>query len=130
MTATVKGVPAFRALLKPIAHAHSVWEIVRHLTAWNHIVRRRFLGELVRVSPEQDWPPIEDQSPEAWQADLEALEAACKALIGALKKADGDAILARKVRGKTHNVYVMLHGAVQHNLYHTGQIAILRKALE
>jgi uncharacterized damage-inducible protein DinB len=134
ITVTLKGVPAFRASSKPIPQAHSIWEIVRHLTAWNHIVRRRFLGELVKVSPEQDWPPLEDMSNEAWDSDLSALEEACLALVSALKKhsrkSGGDAVLNRRVRGKTHNVYVMLHGAVQHNLYHAGQISILRKAME
>lgn len=134
MTVTLKGVPAFRAVSKPIPQAHSIWEIVRHLIAWNHIVRRRFLGELVRVSPAQDWPPLEDMSNEAWDADLAALEKACLALVSAIKKeakkTKSDGVLKRKVRGKTHNVYVMLHGAVQHNLYHAGQISILRKAME
>ena len=134
LTVTLKGVQAFRASSKPIPQAHSVWEIVRHLTAWNHIVRRRFLGELVKVSPEQDWPPLQDMGNDAWEADLAALEEACVALVSAIKKqakkAGGDTVLKRKVRGKTHNVYVMLHGAVQHNLYHAGQISILRKAME
>ncbi len=134
MTVTLKDLPGYRAASRPIPQAHSIWEIVRHLTAWNHIVRRRFLGELVKVSPVQDWPPLADQSNDAWEADLAALEEACLTLVSAVKKqskkAGGDAVLKRKVRGKTHNVYVMLHGAVQHNLYHAGQISILRKAME
>src|SRR6185312_12663855 len=103
MTVTLKNLPAFRAASKPIPQAHSIWEIVRHLTAWNHIVRRRFRGELVKVSSEQDWPPLEDMSNEAWDADLAALEEACLALVSALKKQakkpGGDVVLKRKVRG-------------------------------
>ena len=134
MTKALEGITHNHAAIKPIPEAHSIWQIVRHLTAWNQIVHRRFLGELVKVSPEQDWPPIEDFSADAWAADLDALHRACRAFISELKKAAKqpgcDSVLHRKVRGKTHNVYVMLHGGVQHNLYHTGQISILRKALD
>lgn len=134
MTEALKGLRAFAAPVKPIPEAHSIWEIVHHLTAWNHIVRRRFLGELVKPTRDDDWPPIEDFSPDAWQADLDALHEACTSLIAELKKAarkpNCDLVLKKKVRGKTHTVYVMLHGAVQHNLYHTGQISILRKAVD
>ncbi len=134
MSVTLKGVRAFSANVRPIPTAHSIWELVRHLTAWNDIVRRRFLGELVKVSPEQDWPPVEDTSPEAWERDIAALHKSVQTFIADIKNAgrkpNCDVILKKKVRGKTHNVYVMLHGAVQHNLYHTGQIAILRKAID
>jgi uncharacterized damage-inducible protein DinB len=134
MTVTLKGLRAFCAPVKPIPEAHSIWEIVRHLTAWNDIVRRRFLGELVKVTPQQDWPPLEDTSAEAWERDLAALQKSVKSFIAELKRAakrpNCDLILRKKVRGKTHTVYVMLHGAVQHNLYHTGQIGILRKAMD
>lgn len=134
MTAALDGVSAFCAPVKPIPEAHSIWEIVRHLTAWNEIVRRRFLGERVDVSREQDWPSLEDFSPEAWERDMKALHNAVRSLIAELKRAtqkkDCDAMLHKKVRGKTHTVYVLLHGAVQHNLYHTGQISVLRKAMD
>ena len=134
MTEVLKGLRAFYAPVKPIPEAHSVWEIVRHLTAWNNIVHRRFLGELVTPTRDEDWPPIEDFSPDAWDRDIAALKKAVESLISELKKAsrkaDCDAVLHKKVRGKTHTVYVLLHGAVQHNLYHTGQISILRRAMD
>ena len=134
MTAALNGVTAFCAPVKPIPEAHSIWEIVRHLAAWNEIVRLRFLGERVDVSREQDWPPLEDFSPEAWERDTKELQKAVKSLIAELKraarKAHCDAVLRKKVRGKNHTVYVLLHGAVQHNLYHTGQISVLRKAMD
>jgi hypothetical protein len=41
-----------------------------------------------------------------------------------------DAQLEGVVPGKDHSVYVMLHGGVQHDLYHAGQIAVLKKAVQ
>ena len=134
MTEALKGICALSAPVKPIPEAHSIWEIVHHLTAWNHIVRRRFLGELVMPTRDDDWPPVEGFGHEAWDAAVRSLHEACAALISELKKAakkrDCDMVLNKTVPGKTHSVYVMLHGAVQHNLYHTGQISILRKAAD
>ena len=134
MTEALKGICALSAPVKPIPEAHSIWEIVHHLTAWNDIVRRRFTGELVMPNREDDWPPVEDFSPEAWDAAMKHLHNACVGLINELKKAakksDCDAILHQTAPGKDHSIYVMLHGAVQHNLYHTGQISILRKAVD
>src|SRR3954469_1157369 len=78
MTEAIKGLRAFCAPVKPIPEAHSIWEIVRHLAAWNDIVRRRFLGDLVKVTPQQDWPPLEDTSVEAWERDLAALQKSVK----------------------------------------------------
>lgn len=134
MTEALKGICAISAPVKPIPEAHSIWEIVHHLTAWNHIVRRRFLGEVVKPNHHDDWPPVEDSSPEAWEASMQKLHEACTALITELKKAakeaDCDAVLHKTAPGKDHSIYVMLHGAVQHNLYHTGQISILRKAVD
>src|SRR5437764_9960586 len=68
MTEALKGICALSAPVKPIPEAHSIWEIVHHLTAWNHIVRRRFLGEVVKPMRDDDWPPIEDYGPAAWNA--------------------------------------------------------------
>src|SRR4051812_49114503 len=113
MTVTLKGLRAFCAPVKPIPEAHSIWEIVHHLTAWNEIVRRRFCGELVKVTPEQDWPAVEDTGQEAWERDLGALHQSVQSFIAELKRAakkkNCDEVLKKKVRGKTHNVYVMLH---------------------
>src|SRR4051812_32300739 len=78
MTQALKDLCALSAPVRPIPEAHSIWELVHHLTAWNDICRRRFLGELVKVTPEQDWPPVEDTSSEAWERDIAALHKSVK----------------------------------------------------
>src|SRR4051812_28933320 len=81
MTIAIKDLRAFCAPVKPIPEAHSIWEIVRHLTAWNNIVHRRFLGELVMPTRDEDWPPIEDFSPAAWDRDIATLHKTVKSFI-------------------------------------------------
>src|ERR1700749_3311767 len=71
------GVDAAAAAARPLDGAHSIWEIVHHLTVWNEVPRRRLAGEgLENLAAERDWPPVPDVSAAAWQAALAALEAA------------------------------------------------------
>jgi DinB superfamily len=89
---------------------------------------RRWLdGErLQNLPPERDWPPVEDTSAEAWRAALAALEGAHAALHQrVLDLTDGQ--LDDAVAGSDSTVRGTLFGVLQHNAYHAGQIAILRR---
>jgi uncharacterized damage-inducible protein DinB len=122
------GVSAEQASLHPIAGAHSIWELVNHIASWNSIVQHRASGEKVDVSPEQDWPPVWETSEAGWQRSLEHLRECRERLRVAVQKLP-EHQLNEIVPGKDHSQYVMLHGAVQHDLYHAGQIAVLKKAI-
>ncbi|MBZ5553341.1 MAG: DinB family protein [Acidobacteriia bacterium] len=121
-------VTAQKAAIKPIRGLHSIWEIVLHLSAWMQVVRRRLEGEVVAdLPPEEDWPAVRDTGKQAWTKCLEDLEGSYQGLRQKISQLE-DARLEETVAGKGYTVYVMLHGAVQHNLYHAGQIALLKKA--
>jgi uncharacterized damage-inducible protein DinB len=127
------GVTAAQAAARPIANAHSIWELVNHIIAWEQIVRRRLEGEaLTEIPNEMNFPPISDASEDAWQATLRALETSNQALRDSIKQIGqigqvGDAKLEEIVPGTSYTNYFMLHGAIQHDLYHAGQIALLKK---
>jgi len=123
----VKGVSARQAAAKSVPAAHSIWGIVLHMTAWQDVTRRRLGGEVVIDLPsELDWPPIQDQSESAWQQAIEHLTQSKQQLHRAISQLD-DERLNDAVPGKDYSVYVMLHGVIQHNIYHAGQIALLKK---
>jgi uncharacterized damage-inducible protein DinB len=103
--------------------------LVNHIAAWNLILASRASGTVVNVTTEQDWPPVTDTSTAAWTKAQENLRAARAKLRGNVEKMN-DAQLDNIAPGKDHTLYVMLHGGVQHDLYHAGQIAILKKALK
>jgi uncharacterized damage-inducible protein DinB len=123
---TLADVTAEVARGKPIARAHSIWEIVLHIAAWEDAVRRRLEGEPVDLSPEEDWPPVPEASAEAWRETLARLESHHQGLRGALSRLT-ESRLSDGVPGKDYSVYFMLHGVIQHDLYHAGQIALLKK---
>jgi uncharacterized damage-inducible protein DinB len=125
----LKDVSAAQAAAYPVNGAHSIWELVHHVAAWNLILASRASGTAVNVTPEQDWPPVKDTSAASWKKAMEGLRSARAKLRGKVEKMN-DARLDEIAPGKDHNLYVMLHGGVQHDLYHAGQIAILKKALK
>jgi uncharacterized damage-inducible protein DinB len=123
----LEGVNARAAANKPLTGAHSIWELVLHIAAWDGAIRRRMEGQALQLPPEQDFPPVKDTSDSAWRAALENLKQRHAELIqGILSMPDHR--LTSQVPGKDYDFYHMLHGAVQHELYHAGQIALLKKA--
>jgi uncharacterized damage-inducible protein DinB len=123
----LEGVSAPAALARPIGGAHNIWEIVLHIGVWESVVRRRLSGEVVTdLPPEQDWPPVRDASGEAWKEALTEFQRGHEQLQQAVARL-ADRQLGEPVPGTGYSVYFMLHGAIQHALYHAGQIALLKK---
>ena len=123
------GVTAAQASAHPVPHAHSIWELVLHITAWDGAVLRRMGGEAVELSPEQNFPPARDTGETAWRKAVEHARHVHEELVRAVAQFP-DARLGDRVPGKQgahYNFYYMLHGVVQHELYHAGQIALLKK---
>jgi len=115
------------AAARPLPNVHSIWEIVLHITCWIDAVRRSLEGERVDVSAAQDWPDAGEPGEARWQMALGNLEGAHEKLRGAIMALD-PARLDERVPGKPYSIYFMLQGAIQHNLYHAGQIALLKKS--
>ena len=90
---------------------------------------RAIAGETWTPSPAEDWPAVADNSPEAWEAAGERLARSHGELLAAVAGLK-DADLERRVPGRTqafYTYYFLLHGVVQHDLYHAGQIGLLKK---
>ena len=127
------GVDHHTAAARPLPGAHSIWELVLHLTAWKHEVRQRLAGDAAGEPRDGDWPSIDDTSADSWRAALEKLDVAHRLLVSAVRDFPeqnlpvptndhrGDGIAA------TH--YELLMGILQHDVYHAGQIALLRKTV-
>jgi uncharacterized damage-inducible protein DinB len=118
-----------QAAEQPIPGAHTIWEIVLHMGVWESVVRRRLLGETIGdLPPEQDWPAVKNATEPAWSKTLEDFEKGHLQMRRTIAQLT-DERLGESVPGKGYSVYVMLHGVIQHDLYHAGQIALLKKAL-
>jgi uncharacterized damage-inducible protein DinB len=125
-------VNAGTAAARPIKNAHSVWEILLHIAAWDDAVCRRIGGTAVNLTDEQNFPPVKDTSEAAWSQAIASTKKTHNELIKAVA-AFPDSRLGEQVPGKSqnyYNFYYMFSGIVQHELYHAGQIALLKKARE
>ena len=126
------GITAEQAAAHPIPGAHSIWELTLHIAAWEGVCERRLRGDPAQLSDEEDWTKVEDSSEEAWSDAKKGLVASHQALLNAIAALDGsrlDEPIIKDSATQFSSVYVTLHGGVQHDLYHAGQIALLKKAL-
>ena len=118
------GVTAEQAMAKPVAGAHSIWELLLHITAWAGAARKRLGGDPSPLSGEGDWPVLSGE----WSDAIAAMESEFQALRQAVS-ALPDEDLTKTVPGQEYDNYFLLHGIVQHTLYHCGQILLLRRAM-
>ena len=104
-----------------------------HIEAWERACLRRLNGDPAQLTDEEDWQPINDTSDAAWESTKQQLVNTHRELLDAIARVDesrlNDPIITNSTASFS-SVYVTLHGGVQHDLYHAGQIAILKKALE
>jgi uncharacterized damage-inducible protein DinB len=125
----LEGVTAAQAAARPIASAHTIWELALHIAAWDGAVLRRLGGVAATLSDGENFPAVTDASDTAWRKTLAEVRRVHEDLVAAVA-ALPDSRLGDMVPGKEgahYTFYYMLHGVVQHELYHAGQIALLKK---
>ena len=129
------GITWEQAAARPVAGAHSIWELVLHMAAWKNEVRHRLSGEPAGEPEEGDWPAVAAVSPETWTAAIERLELAHRLLVSAVKEFPEQNLYIpindarEQVPGAGTTYYELLHGIVQHDVYHAGQIAVVKKGV-
>jgi uncharacterized damage-inducible protein DinB len=134
LSAILEGISWEQAAARPIAGAHSIWELVLHLAAWKNEVRHRLSGEPAGEPEEGDWPAVQNVGPKDWKDAHEKLELAHRLLVSAVKDFPEQNLYIplndarEQVPGAGTSYYELLHGIVQHDVYHAGQIAVLKKS--
>ena len=120
------GIGAGQAAAHPIHSAHSIWELLLHVDAWTREALDTIGGKPYEtLKGERDWPPVSDNSDEAWLNARNMLNQACESLEAAIREFPPE-----KLGEGDRSMYYLLHGIVQHNLYHAGQMALLKRAMQ
>jgi hypothetical protein len=119
---SLRGVSAKAAAWRPTPGCHNIWEVVLHAAYWKCVVRRKLLGEKRGsfVLKGSNWfqRPVE-LNEKAWRPDFAVLETEHKKLREAI---------ADYLKGKTRRVPErLLFGVAFHDIYHAGQIRLLRR---
>jgi hypothetical protein len=126
---SLRGMSVALAAWRPAANRHSIAEIAVHAAYWKYTVRRRLLGEKRGSFPLKgsNWfarPNV--FSEEAWKADVALLDEthrSLRAAVAGLKPADLD----RKSAGAAVNNLHVITGIAAHDVYHAGQIQLLKR---
>ena len=125
------GVTAAQAGAHPIPGAHSIWELLSHLEAWVKFSCGAVKGTPIPPWPgmpqEMDWPPIKYTDESSWHQTLDSFFASYRKLID-LINSFGDELLGLIVPGRAYSFSRLFQGIIQHAIYHSAQIAILKKA--
>jgi uncharacterized damage-inducible protein DinB len=127
------GVTAEQAARQPGTGAHTIWEILLHMTGWKREVAQRARGGRAGEPAAGDWPPIGEVTEARWaEARADHLRAHGE-LVGLIRGL-ADAQLDAKVSGDSADfigagisVRATLWGLLQHDVYHSGQIALLKR---
>ena len=117
--------------VKPNDGSHSLIEILWHMVTWAEFTLSRIDGSSstsLASSEEMDWRKI-DPSTHTWKAGMKELRSIHEKIIAILKNKD-DAFLSNIPDERKYNMRFLLNGLIQHNIYHTGQIAYLKKMLD
>jgi uncharacterized damage-inducible protein DinB len=123
----LKDVNAATAAATPLPDVHSIWELVLHVAAWDGAACRRLGGEKVQLTGTANFPVVPKPTDAAWRKAIAQAKRTHELLVKTVA-ALPDSRLRERVPGKKYNFYHLLHGVAQHELYHAGQIAILKKA--
>jgi uncharacterized damage-inducible protein DinB len=123
------GASAAQAASHPIPGAHSIWELVLHLSTDYELILRRLAGDGRQLSAAEDWPACPAPTEENWQQTLQELKLLNKKLRQAVRDFPVERLDDLLVPEVPHTAYTQFIGVTQHNLYHAGQIAMLKRAL-
>jgi uncharacterized damage-inducible protein DinB len=124
---SISGLTDEQAIARPLANAHSIFDLVWHIAVWENVWRRRLEGEAVSEPEEGDFPTVNSPTGVDWMKSQAKLKKENDYLIGTIEKLT-DANLEDLVAGQSYTVRFLLRGIIRHAVYHTGQIASLRKA--
>ncbi len=125
---SIRGLTAAQAAWRPGPGRHNIWEIVVHAAYWKYAVWRRLTGEPRGSFPLKgsNWFPRDPGSEQAWKQDVALLERTHRALRAAL-----EGLPVRKLRqraaGHTVSNFELIAGIAAHDLYHAGQIQLIKR---
>lgn len=125
---TLAGVTPAMAAQRVVKGAHTIWELVDHVASWNAIVAGRLAGGKPAVTPELNFPSSPRPTAAAWRKSLARLAASQRKFRAAVARFPMQR-LGRIRPGTKTSWNVLIHGQIQHQLYHAGQIAMLRRGM-
>lgn len=130
--ALLKDVTADMAMQRPLPNMHTIAELVAHMITWREFGVRVLSGDVdyrVEVNSTSDWPEFTDLTDEAWHAMLAKLADTQDRMLPLLKTMT-DEQLDAPAGWRPFSFRVIAEGVIDHDIYHGGQIAMVKKLLQ
>ncbi len=118
-----------QATTKPVPDAHSMWELLFHISAWEGVALKRLNGDSAPLPEDQNWPLSNSLDVTEWNVATTSFENQNQQLRKAILR-HGDDRLEDQAPGTDRSFYHLLHGVIQHDLYHAGQMALLKRTMQ
>jgi len=118
------------AFKQPVKDVHSIAELVAHIIYWRSPIIRKLKGEkdyVGKMDSPENWPTLDELKAKGWKALLEEFEESQKQLIALLKGAKPHFFMEEYKPGVSWDQ--MIEGVVQHDIYHLGQLALIKKMI-
>ena len=129
---SIRGLTAREAAWRPKASRHNIWEIIVHAAYWKYAVRRRLLGEKrgsFSLAGSSWFLRPADRSEKAWRADIVLLDQEHQRLRTAVAGFQAE-YLDLSARGSKTLPRRLIAGIALHDVYHAGQIQLIKKLLK
>jgi hypothetical protein len=129
---SLRGLTAEEALWRPGPGRHNIWELALHAAYWKYAVRRRLSGDAIGSFERKpsNWPQIPTPADaRAWKRDVAFLDAEHRKLRAAIADLTPAALGKLSPKGVWTNAEE-IHGVVAHDLYHTGQIQLIKRLMD
>lgn len=126
---SLRGVTPSQAAWRPAAGRHNIWELTVHAAYWKYVAWRRLTGAKRGSFPLEgsNWlSRPQEITVRAWRADIALLEDTHKTLRAAVAALDSRG-LDRRPPGGTASTRALVTGIAAHDLYHAGQIQLLKR---
>ncbi len=126
----VRGVTPEQATWKPAPKRHSIWDLTLHLAYWKYAVRRNLEALPKGTFPRSpaNWPavPRPADAPQ-WKVDRALLRSEHVRLVEAVRAFDPRRLDERALGSRKYRFVDLLFGIVSHDLYHVGQVQMLKR---
>lgn len=129
---SLRGVTTEEALWRPGPGRHNIWELALHAAYWKYAVRRRLAGEGIGSFERKpsNWPEIPSPcDARTWKRDVAFLDAEHRKLRAVIAGLTPAALQERSPKGVWTNAEE-IHGVAAHDLYHTGQIQLIKRLMK
>jgi hypothetical protein len=126
----LEGVTPEQAIARPISGVRSIWQLVLHLGGAYRLVLRRLGGDARQLSPDEDWPLPPAPTSENWLAAVEELRSLNDLVRREVQRFAPERLNQPLIADPPYTAYTQFIGLTQHNLYHAGQIAILKRTMQ